>query len=66
MGTMDKHLNCYTCKGTQVDCPGHFGHIELARPVYHVGLIDYVLRVLRCVCYNCSKLLAPREKAKVD
>jgi DNA-directed RNA polymerase II subunit RPB1 len=20
------------------ECPGHFGHIELARPVFHIGM----------------------------
>lgn len=40
-----------------VDCPGHFGHIELARPVYHVGLIDAVRQVLKVVCFNCSRLM---------
>lgn len=40
------------------DCPGHFGHIELNRPVYHCGFIDEVVRILRCVCPHCSRLLA--------
>ena len=39
------------------DCPGHFGHIELARPVYHICLIDVVRKLLKVFCYNCSKLL---------
>ncbi len=45
MGLMDPHLGviepglrCKTC-GKKVDeCPGHFGHIDLAMPVIHVGL----------------------------
>jgi DNA-directed RNA polymerase II subunit RPB1 len=40
MGTVNKEMRCLTCLGDMVDCPGHFGHIELAKPVYHVGLID--------------------------
>jgi DNA-directed RNA polymerase II subunit RPB1 len=39
------------------DCPGHFGHVELCRPVYHCGFIDEVTRILRCVCFHCSRLL---------
>ena len=34
---------------------GHFGHIDLARPVYHQGFFTNVLKSLRCVCYNCSR-----------
>ena len=37
-------------------CPGYFGHIELARPVYHQGFIDVTLKALRCVCFHCSRL----------
>jgi DNA-directed RNA polymerase II subunit RPB1 len=66
MGTMNKDLLCLSCKGMQVDCPGHFGHIDLAKPVYHLGLIEYIRKILKCVCYNCSKLLAPRDKEKIE
>lgn len=48
----------------QADCPGHFGHIELARPVYHAGLLEFIRKILRCVCFYCSATLA--EKAKLD
>lgn len=40
-----------------IDCPGHFGHIDLARPVFHPGLIETVRKLLKCVCFNCSRLL---------
>ena len=26
---------CKTCGQKNMNCPGHFGHIELARPVYN-------------------------------
>lgn len=39
------------------ECPGHFGHIELAKPVFHVGFLGKTMKVLRCVCFFCSKLL---------
>ena len=45
----------------QAECPGHFGHIELAKPVYHAGLLEYIRKVLRCVCFNCSRLLLQKE-----
>ena len=35
--------------------PGYFGHIELARPVYHQGFFNVCLKVLRCVCFHCSR-----------
>eukprot|EP00899_Mesostigma_viride_P002361 jgi/Mesvir1/12125/Mv00383-RA.1 len=64
MGTVDKTLKCATCSGNHIDCPGHFGHIELAKPMLHVGFLQTILKVLRCVCFNCSKLLADQNDIK--
>ena len=50
MGTMDNNRLCKTCKGDQTSCPGHFGHIALEKPVYHGNMLDYIRKVLRCVC----------------
>jgi DNA-directed RNA polymerase II subunit RPB1 len=30
--------------------------------VYHAGLIEFIRKTLRCVCFNCSKLLLPKDK----
>ena len=38
MGTIDRQWNCETCEEGQKECPGHFGHIELATPVFHIGM----------------------------
>ena len=37
MGTIDRNFKCQTCGEGMSECPGHFGHIELARPVFHIG-----------------------------
>ena len=66
MGTMDKDRVCKTCMGTQVDCPGHFGHIKLSKPVYHGNLLDYVRKVLRCVCCKCSHLLSDQQNENMQ
>jgi hypothetical protein len=47
------------------DDPGYFGHIELARPVYHVGFIKMVLSILRCVSMYDGKFLFHEEKGGV-
>mmetsp|Transcript_61806 Transcript_61806/g.85152 ORF Transcript_61806/g.85152 Transcript_61806/m.85152 type:complete len:163 (+) Transcript_61806:66-554(+) len=66
MGTMDRDRLCKTCKGTQVDCPGHFGHIKLAKPVYHASMLEYIRKVLRMVCFRCSHLLCNNAEHKTD
>ena len=41
--------------------PGYFGHIELVRPVYHVGFLKIVIDILRSVSYYTSTLLVNKE-----
>ena len=60
MGPIDQRAQCKTCGQLLTECPGHFGHIELAKPVYHPGFIKKVKKILEIVCHNCSKVLADR------
>ena len=61
LGTLDRGAKCTTDGMGHKDCPGYFGHVELAKPVFHVGMLNYVLKVLRCVSFQNSKLLLQRE-----
>ena len=61
MGTMERALKCKTCSMDMRECPGHFGHIELARPCLHIGFLSTIVKVLRCVCFHCSTLLVSAE-----
>lgn len=56
-GTSDHNMDCDTCGLKSIYCVGHFGHIDLAVPVFHMGFINYVKKILSCVCLKCSKLL---------
>jgi DNA-directed RNA polymerase II subunit RPB1 len=38
LGSIDRNFKCSTCDENASQCPGHFGHIELAVPVFHIGL----------------------------
>ncbi|GJU14127.1 DNA-directed RNA polymerase II subunit 1 [Tanacetum coccineum] len=64
LGTMDRKTKCETCMANMADCPGHFGHLELAKPMFHIGFMKTVLSIMRCVCFSCSKLLADEEDYK--
>ena len=56
MGTVDRRILCSTC-GCDVEmCSGHVGHISLAMPCYHIGFFETVLKVLRSVCFVCSRV----------
>ncbi|QRW05817.1 DNA-directed RNA polymerase III subunit C5 [Ceratobasidium sp. AG-Ba] len=58
LGTVDRNFKCQTCGEGMAECPGHFGHIELARPVFHIGFLTKVKKILECICVNCGKLKA--------
>jgi len=58
LGTVDRNFKCQTCGEGMAECPGHFGHIELARPVFHIGFLVKVKKILECICVNCGKLKA--------
>jgi len=62
MGITDGNLRCETCGLNTGYCVGHFGHIELAEPVFHIGFYDTIVKILRCVCINCSKLLIHKNE----
>ncbi len=71
MGLMDLHLGviepglrCKTC-GRKVDeCPGHFGHIDLAMPVIHVGYTKMVKNLLKSTCRVCGRILLSEKLIK--
>jgi len=66
LGVIDPGLRCKTCDQKASECPGHFGHIELAKPVIHVGYTRLIRKLLRATCRNCSRLLlSPEEIEKV-
>ena len=54
-GVIENGRECPTCKQTNQHCPGHFGHITLARPVYLYQFFDTVVALANVICLNCSK-----------
>ena len=62
MGVLDNGKICRTCGQNNKGCPGHFGHLPLARPVFYTQFFKFVLKILRNVCFRCGKLLIDKEK----
>ena len=56
MGVIEPGLKCATCGGKVDECPGHFGHIELAMPVVHIGFIKEIKTFLDATCKSCGKI----------
>ena len=57
MGVLDNGKTCRSCGQTNHSCPGHFGHLNLARPVYFIQFFPKILDIMKCICVRCSRLL---------
>lgn len=66
MGTTDNSIDCATCGLNSKYCVGHFGHIELSEPVYHIEYIKFVQKILSCICLRCSKVLMFKLEDEVN
>tara|TARA_B100000886_G_scaffold336333_1_gene294909 strand:+ start:9116 stop:13621 length:4506 start_codon:yes stop_codon:yes gene_type:complete len=64
MGVLEPGLICPTDGLDYIQTPGYFGHVELVKPVYYIQYLNVVLKMLKCVCFKCSKLLISKEKHK--
>ena len=62
MGVLDPGYICPSDGLDYVETPGYFGHINLARPVFYIQYLTTIMKILRCVCIKCSKLLIDKEK----
>ncbi|ODV93801.1 hypothetical protein PACTADRAFT_51550 [Pachysolen tannophilus NRRL Y-2460] len=57
MGISSNSSECSTCHGNLASCHGHFGHIKLALPVFHIGYFKAIIQVLQSICKSCSCIL---------
>ncbi|MCD4759481.1 DNA-directed RNA polymerase subunit A' [archaeon] len=64
LGVIDPGLRCKTCGQKLKECPGHFGFMDLARPVAHIKYVDMILKFLRTTCSQCGRILVEDEKIK--
>ena len=64
MGVLDPGFICPTDGLDYMQTPGYFGHIELARPLFYIQYLTTIIKILRCICVKCSKLLISKDKYK--
>ena len=62
MGVIEPGLRCKTCGKSYKDCEGHFGHLELSRPILNVLFIDQILKTLQSTCNECSRVLLAQDR----
>jgi DNA-directed RNA polymerase subunit A' len=62
MGVIDPGIRCKSCGGKIKECKGHFGKIELIRPVVHVGYSKKVYQILSSTCRKCGRILLSEDE----
>uniref|UniRef100_A0A6B2KWD9 DNA-directed RNA polymerase subunit n=1 Tax=Arcella intermedia TaxID=1963864 RepID=A0A6B2KWD9_9EUKA len=62
MGSSKKEGVCSTCFQKVLECPGHFGFLELNVPVFNIGFKAYIYSILRKICKSCSRVLIPEAE----
>ena len=64
MGVLEPGIICPTDGYTYIDTPGYFGHINLARPVVFIQHIKEIMKIMKCVCFKCSRSLINKKQHK--
>ena len=64
LGVIDPGLRCKTDGQRLKESFGHFGYLELARPVVHISFVSVILDLLRSTCRECGRILIPKDKIK--
>lgn len=55
LGVVDPGMRCRTCGLSVGQCVGHFGFIELVKPIYNVLFAKLIYRLLKNICWTCSR-----------
>jgi DNA-directed RNA polymerase subunit A' len=65
LGVINPGLRCKTCGQKMKQCPGHFGSLELVRPVIHSEFGKKIEDLLHLTCQQCGRMLVPDDKLEV-
>lgn len=64
LGVIDPGLHCRSCGGGIGECPGHFGYLELAKPITHVLYTKNIYNLLKVTCRKCGRIMLQEEVKK--
>ncbi len=61
LGVINPSLRCKTCGQRMKQCPGHFGSLELVRPVIHPKFSPKLEELLHATCKECGRIALKDE-----
>lgn len=65
LGPLRDTDSCKSCVQLSIRCPGHFGHIDLAKPLYNPLLFSNLKGLLKITCFHCHRFKMGEEKVKI-
>ena len=65
MGPMERGERCITCHQTELHCPGHCGHINLATPCLNPVFYNVLRQLITGTCVDCSHFLCAEKTVLV-
>ncbi|CZS90368.1 probable DNA-directed RNA polymerase III subunit RPC1 [Rhynchosporium agropyri] len=64
LGTSSKTGICNTCGEGLQNCNGHFGHVRLALPAFHIGYLKLTQMFLQNICKDCARVLLTESERR--
>src|SRR5580692_6325494 len=64
LGPIERGQICPTCSYTYKNCPGHFGHLVLAKPMIQIQYYLQIIKLLGYFCNRCSSILINKYDPK--
>jgi DNA-directed RNA polymerase beta' subunit len=62
LGTSMFKYYCSTCNCEKTNCPGHNGHVKLAKPIIHPLCHEKLIKELERICDKCKRVTIPKNK----
>ena len=62
LGVINPGLRCKTCGQKMKSCPGHFGSLELVRPVVHSEFGRKLEILMHATCQQCGRVALTEEQ----
>jgi DNA-directed RNA polymerase I subunit RPA1 len=59
MGPSSRNEICSSCMNNKDNCAGHFGHVELAMPVFNPFFIKTLHKIFTISCLTCFRIQLP-------
>lgn len=66
LGTINNRDKCNTCVNAKEKCPGHIGYINLLDYYPNPLFINYIIKFMKIICYDCGRIILSYQNYKLN